>query len=213
MDERRAVQSAYDEMADAYAERAGGDSASDSAEGYSVPEPVERFRAELGPEDRLLDAGCGQGEGLVAVDASAVGLDFSREQLERARERTAGIANAELLQGDMTALPHRENAFDAVAAIYSLIHVPLEDHRTVIEEFARVLRPGGTLLVTEGSEEWVGSNPDWLDSGTEMRWSIAGEAATREELGAAGFEVRGVWDVPDPTTEDGSKPFFLADLA
>jgi hypothetical protein len=26
------------------------------------------------------------------------------------------------------------------------------------------------------------------------------------------FELRGVWDVPDPTTDDGTKPFFLADL-
>jgi hypothetical protein len=94
--------------------------------------------------------------------------------------------------------------------MYSLIHVPLADHRTVIEEFARVLRSGGSLLVTEGGVEWSGSNPDWLDSGTEMRWSMAGPEATREDLKVCGFELRGVWDVPDPTTEDGEKPFFLA---
>jgi len=59
--------------------------------------------------------------------------------------------------------------------------------------------------------EWTGSNPDWLDSGTEMHWSLAGPEATTEDLRACGFELRGVWDVPDPTTDDGKKPFFLAD--
>ncbi len=198
MDERRAVREAYDEMADIYGERETSE---------TRPEPLKRFLGDLDAGDRLLDAGCGQGETLAAADATGVGLDFSLEQLRRARKRT----DAALVQGDMTTLPFADDAFDAACALYSLIHVPLEEHRTVIDEFARVLRPGGTLLVTEGECEWVGSNPDWLDSGSEMRWEIAGEDATREDLRAAGFDVRGTWSVPDPTTEDGTKPFFLAE--
>lgn len=201
MDERRTVRAAYDEMADDYADRATLE---------SMPEPLERFFEDLDSDDDLLGAGCGGGDPtLAAAEETGVGLDFSREQLARARTNVT----AELVQGDMTALPFRADSFDAVAALYSLIHVPLEDHRTVIEEFARVLRPGGTLLVTEGGVEWSGSNPDWLDSGTEMRWSMAGPEATSEDLRACGFELRGVWDVPDPTTEDGEKPYFLADLS
>lgn len=200
MNERRTVQTAYDEMADDYADRATLD---------STPEPLERFDEELGSEADLLDAGCGGGDPvLAAAGENGVGLDFSREQLVRARANVP----SELVQGDMTALPFADDAFDAVAALYSLIHVPLDDHRTVLAEFARVLRSGGTLLVTEGGVEWSGSNPDWLDSGTEMRWSMAGPEATRKDLRACGFELRGVWDVRDPTTEDGEKPFFLADL-
>lgn len=200
MDRRRAVQTAYDDLGETYAERATAG---------TTPEPVERFREELGPRDWLLDAGCGPGgETLAAAGDRGVGLDFSREQLELAQTTVPG----ELVQGEMTALPFADDSFDAVSAMYSLIHVPLADHRTVLAEFSRVLRPGGTLLVTEGSQEWIGSNPDWLDSGTEMHWSIAGPDATREDLRACGFTVRGVWDVPDPTTEDGEKPFFLAEL-
>ena len=112
----------------------------------------------------------------------------------------------------MTALPFAARSFDAVAALYSLIHVPLADHRTVLSEFARVLRPGGTVLVSEGSTEWSGSNPDWLDSGTEMHWSMAGPERTRTRLQECGFEIIGQWDVPDPTTNDGEKPFFVATL-
>jgi ubiquinone/menaquinone biosynthesis C-methylase UbiE len=202
MEDRSAVQQAYDELGEQYTERCTGDEES--------PEPIERFCAELAADDRLLAAGCGPGDTpLVAADRTGVGLDFSREQLELAQDRVP----AALVQGDMTALPFAADSFDAVAALYSLIHVPLAEHRTVLAEFARVLCPGGSLLVTEGSTEWCGSNPDWLDSGTEMHWSIAGPETTREQLRDSGFEVRGVWDVHDPTTEDDEKPFFLANLS
>ena len=204
MGERHTVREAYNEMAETYVDEYADDVRDDP-----LPEPVERFCAGLADDDRLLAAGCGAGDApLVAAGRTGIGLDFSREQLELAQERVP----AALVQGDMTALPFAAGAFDAVAALYSLIHVPLAEHRTVLNEFARVLRPGGSLLVTEGSTEWCGSNPDWLDSGTEMHWSIAGTEATREQLRDCGFEARGVWAVPDPTTEDGEKPFFVADL-
>jgi ubiquinone/menaquinone biosynthesis C-methylase UbiE len=204
MDDRRAVRQAYDEMATEYV-TAYTDDVFDEA----PPEPVARFCSDLGANDRLLAAGCGPGDRpLAAAGTTGIGLDVSREQLRLARERVP----AALVQGDMTALPFAADAFDAVAALYSLIHVPLAEHRTVLAEFARVLRPGGTLLVSEGGAEWRGSNPDWLDSGTEMRWSMAGPEATREHLLDCGFKLRGVWEVYDPTTEDDEKPFFLADV-
>ena len=203
MDERRVVKEAYDEMAEEYTDRPGSESSS------GPPEPVFRFQEELGSGDERLDAGCGPGGSTRATSGeTVVGLDISREQLELGQRNVT----VELVQGDMTQLPFATNSFDAISAMYSLIHVPLDDHRTVLEEFARVLRSGGTLLVTEGGMEWTGSNPDWLDSGTEMHWSMAGPEATKEDLQACGFELRGVWDVPDPTTDDGEKPFFLADL-
>lgn len=204
MNDRRAVREAYDEMADDYFEQY-----TEAVREEALPEPVERFCEGLSGDERVLSAGCGAGDApLAAAGESGVGLDFSFEQLSLARTGVAGG----LVQGDMTALPFADDSFDALAALYSLIHVPLEEHRAVIEEFERVLRPGGELLVTEGGIEWSGSNPDWLDSGTEMRWSMAGTEATREDLQAFGFEVQGVWDVRDPTTEEGTKPFFLATL-
>lgn len=201
MNERQTVKKAYDEMAEDYTERADPESSAEP------PEPVRRFRDELNAEDELLDAGCGPGgTTLEMAGGTGVGLDISREQLSLAQRNVT----AELVQGDMTALPFATNSFDAISAMYSLIHIPLNQHRTVLAEFARVLRPSGVLLVTEGGMEWTGSNPNWLDSGTEMRWSMAGPEATKNDLHACGFEIRGVWDVPDPTTDNGVKPFFLA---
>lgn len=203
MDERRDVKEAYDEMAGDYTDVVTSESSSE------LPKPVKRFQNELGSEDELLDAGCGPGRSTLRMSGeNGVGLDISREQLSLAKERVT----ARLVQGDMTALPFASDSFDAVSAMYSLIHVPVDNHRTALAEFARVLQPGGTLLVTEGGVEWTGSNPDWLDSGTEMRWSMAGPEATRNDLQACGFEIREVWDVPDPTTDDGVKPFFLTTL-
>jgi ubiquinone/menaquinone biosynthesis C-methylase UbiE len=203
VDHRRTVRDAYDEMADDYADR---------PEATSTAEPVARFLDGLAPDDRLLSAGCGGGDApLAAAGTAGVGLDFSRAQLGHAAEN---VPDAALVQGDLTALPFADGAFDAVSALYSLIHVPVDDHETALGEFARVLRPGGTLLVTEGGVEWSGSNDDWLDSGTEMHWSMAGPEATGEHVAAAGFDVRGVWSVNDPTTDDDDdrKPFFIADL-
>jgi len=203
MDERRAVKEAYNEMAEDYTEYVTSGSASDR------PDPVKQFQNELTPEYDLLDAGCGPGRPTLRMSGkNGVGLDISREQLSLATERVT----ADLVQGDMTALPFTSDSFDAVIALYSLIHVPVDDHQTVLKEFARVLRPGGPLLVSEGGVEWTGSNPDWLDSGVEMRWSMAGPEATQNDLQACGFEIREVWNAPDPTTDDEVKPFFLATL-
>ena len=187
MVEKRAVRQAYDEMARAYDAARTRD-----GRGLSV---LEAF-LEFGPE-RVLDAGCGGGQPVLdRLDdaATAVGLDASGGPLRLGADRVPGAA---LAAGDMTRLPFADDTFDAVVAYWSLIHVPLAEHGTAIEAFARVLRPGGRVLVCEGREEWVGENPDWLDSGVGMAWEIAGLEATRAQLRAAGFTLAREWGVPD----------------
>jgi Methyltransferase domain. len=126
----------------------------------------------------------------------------------------------------MTRLPFVAERFDAVVAFWSLIHVPLADHRTTVEEFARVLEPGGRVLLCEGPEEWVGENPDWLDSGVGVAWEVAGVEQTREQSQAAGFRVTESWgaaerlagdtDVDasgDENADDPDRVFLAAELA
>ncbi|UPW01154.1 class I SAM-dependent methyltransferase [Halorussus gelatinilyticus] len=206
MSDRDAVRRAYDAMAETYADER-------SAEGRGT-EILTEFLDALPERPRVLDAGCGQGtpvlERLAAV-GDPVGLDFSRQQLRLARETVPG---APLVRGDMTALPFESDAFDAVTAFHSLIHVPSDDHETVLAEFARVLRPGGRVLLTEGCEEWSGENPDWLDSGVEMQWDIAGIETTKKQLERAGFAVEDEWLVVDKLADDEvQKPFLEARLA
>ncbi|UTF54105.1 class I SAM-dependent methyltransferase [Natronosalvus rutilus] len=194
MVERDAVRRSYDELAPVYAAKR-----SDDGPGTRV---LKRFLGSLEDPERVLDAGCGQGTPVLsrlAETTTAVGLDFSREQLGLA---TANAPEAGHVQGDMTALPFERSAFDAVVAYWSLIHVPLDEHRAVIDDFARVLRPGGRLLLCEGTNAWTGENPDWLESGVEMAWEIAGAEATRDQLQEAGFAVLEEWGVPEEFADD-----------
>lgn len=164
---------------------------------------------------RVLDAGCGPGRPVLArlqASGTPVGLDFSREQLTLA---TAHVPDAPLVQGDLTTLPFGDATFDAVIALWSLIHVPAAEHQRVIDEFARVLRPGGTVTLNEGVDAWTGTNADWLDSGVRMEWHLAGAAATRSQLERAGFDVQSEWRAGDSLEDDdGELPwaFFTAEL-
>ncbi len=195
MVDKNGVRRGYDDLASVYA--------ADRPADDPGTEMLAQVLDELPEGSRVLDAGCGQGTPVlsrVRESATAVGVDFSRGQLRLAAENVPGVS---LVQGDMAALPFADGAFDAVVAHWSLIHVPLADHQTVVDEFARVLRPGGRVLLSEGTSEWVGENPDWLGSGVAMEWNVAGPAATREQLRAAGFEVVETRDVPEPLDHDG----------
>lgn len=177
-DQKRTVREGYDRMAAFYDDERSLDGEDDAA--------LQALADDLPDGARVLDLGCGGGRGaLRAFDGfETVGLDFSRAQLSLARYRV----DADLVLGDMATLPFATDSFDAVTALYSVIHLPVEQHRTVYDEVARVLRPGGRFLLTIG-DDWAGSNDDWLDSGTRMEWSFPPLEETAAALTAAGLSV------------------------
>ena len=207
MVDRDVVRRGYDQLAATYA--------ADRVEDGRGRAVLDRFRESLPPDARVLDAGCGQGTPVLrdlSAAATAVGTDISRAQLGLAAE---SVPAAALAQGDLVSLPFRDDAFDAVTAYHSLIHVPEKSHQTVVDEFARVLNDGGRLLCSEGPEPWHGENPDWLDTGVEMQWHVAGAEATRRHLRNAGFVVERESTVDDSLAEgdDADWTFFSARLA
>ena len=202
-DQRDDVRRAYDELAETYA-------AERSTDGSEI-ELLDELLARLDRGARVLDAGCGQGDPIakrLAGTVGVVGLDFSRSQLALA---SAAVPAADFVRGDMTDLAFEDDSFDAVCALYSIIHVPTEEHPETIAEFARVLRPGGHLLLSTGGDAWEGRNPDWLDSGVEMRWSYPDHGETVEQLRGAGFAVLAERLVDDEL--GGAFPVVLARLA
>ena len=92
----------------------------------------------------VLDAGCGTGLNLRALSrfGAAVGIDLAPEAIAFCRERGARAARASLL-----ALPFPEKTFDAVTSFDVVYHAWVTDDRAAVAEMARVLKPGGLLLV------------------------------------------------------------------
>lgn len=108
--------------------------------------------AELCPPDggRALDLACGGGRHLGPLRSAGwrpVGLDLSRTLLGRARGRAGGGPG--LVRGDMRSLPFAAGAFSAVAQFFTSFgyFATREEDAAVLEEVARVLRPGGCALL------------------------------------------------------------------
>ncbi len=92
----------------------------------------------------VLDLGCGTGAGLAETPAgqSATGLDPEPRALDYCRRR--GLSR--LVLGDGARLPFRDRSFDAAVALDVYEHI--EDDAAALRETARVLRPGGTLVLS-----------------------------------------------------------------
>lgn len=105
------------------------------------------------PGERIVDVGCGPG--LLAEDlAAAVGaagdvlaVDVSQSMVAMASRRCAALGQVRTAQAHANALPAPEGAFDAVVCTQVLEYVP--DAAGALREFARVLRPGGRLLLMD----------------------------------------------------------------
>lgn len=96
------------------------------------------------PGARLLDAGCGTGNNLahLAARGRPFGVDLSEEALRFCLTRRVTVARASVL-----ALPFRDGSFDLVTSFDVLYHRWVSDDRAAAAELARVLAPGGLLLV------------------------------------------------------------------
>lgn len=116
---------------------------------------VERVVLELLPKEDVrdfVDVGTGTGRILELVASRAeraVGIDLSREMLAvaRANIERAGLRNVTVRHGDMYQLPWPASSFDA-ATIHQVLHFAA-DPPAAISEVARVLRPGGVLVIVD----------------------------------------------------------------
>jgi len=99
----------------------------------------------------VLDAACGTGRyALLLAEAGArvCGLDSSEEMLAHARRKAVGRGLAlDLQAGDLHALPFEDASFDLVLSALALCHVP--DLKPAMAEFARVLRSGGRVVISD----------------------------------------------------------------
>lgn len=135
------TRTAYDRVAVDYAE---------ILRDHLATEPIDRAVLDLFAETvtgDVADVGCGPGRITVYLDGLGVkvfGIDLSPGMVEVARETYPGLR---FEVGTMAALPLDDGALGGLVAWYSIIHTPPERHPEIFAEFARVVAPGGLLLV------------------------------------------------------------------
>lgn len=121
---------------------------------------IDPDRLGLSPQARVLDVGCGTGRHLLELSryqGRFVGLDMSHEDLRKfnyllhlTSEERPIVAKISAVEGDGERLPFADGLFDCVICTETLEHVP--DDRAFVRELMRVLRRGGTLVISVPDE-------------------------------------------------------------
>ena len=154
---------------------------------FSREPNLNELSKHLGSGAEILDVGCGSGvpvdKFLLEQGHQVTGIDISAEQIKLAK---ANLPKGTFFKMDMTKLNFPLASFDAVVSFYAIFHIPREEHLALVRKFARMLKPGGYLLVTMGAEDWEGT-ADF--HGVEMFWSHYGRESNLGIIREAGFQV------------------------
>ena len=203
-DHKRTVASSYDRIAGEMLRLAASEPPGRKI-GY-----LERATEGLSPDARVLDLGCGPGlqSAWLAERFRTMGADISRGQLALARERAP---EASFLLTDMSSLAFAPQSLAAIVALYSIIHVPREEHAALFASMHRWLKPGGRLLVVIGANDWEGGESNWLDMGADMWWSHFDAQTGLDMLRAAGFAIVESKIEPDSLIGEGAHLFAICE--
>ncbi|XVV16820.1 methyltransferase domain-containing protein [Actinoplanes sp. CA-131856] len=120
---------------------------------FAIEEPIVHEMLGSVPPGVALDAACGTGRYtafLAERGHRVIGVDSSPDMLARAGKR---VPEADLRQGDLHELPLPDDHVDIVVCALALTHLP--GLAPPIAEFARVLHPGGHLVITDVHHELV----------------------------------------------------------
>lgn len=200
MDHKETVKAGYNAIADRYlAERTR-----DSEDVRLLDELIRRLSAGA----KILDAGCGAGipiSQMLSEKFEVTGVDFSEAQIKLAKKN---VPDAAFICQDMTKLDFPDNTFDGICSYYAIIHIPREEHQSLLANFHRMLKPGGLALLCLGAENLVDDiDEDFL--GTRMYWSHYDSETYQKMLTECGFII--IWSkyVADGTCEGAGHLFTL----
>jgi SAM-dependent methyltransferase len=142
---------------------------------------------------RWLESACGTGlvsRALAGKVGSVMGVDLTPAMLEQAKRGAAdeGIENASFSVGDATALEFADGSFEGGVTRLSLHHIPVPGRAIV--ELARVVRPGGSVIVADlVADEADGDGAAWREEIERLRDPSHWACRTPEQLRRMGAEA------------------------
>ncbi len=144
------------------------------------------------PHAKVLDAGCAFGRDVRLLHGrgfSVVGVDLAEKMIEEAKKRVPG---AEFFVADVRDLPFEADTFDVILCNAVIMHVEKKSAGKALQEFHRVLKPGGTLLLCNKKGTGEGLTPD-PELKVERYTSFFTLPEMSSLLKASGFAVRVAW--------------------
>ncbi len=193
-----ALATTYDDLAATYAE---------GRHLFDTSPMLRGLAARLPGEGAILDAGCGAGEPVsrffVDRGYAVTGVDISQRMLALARAR---IPEARFLLGDMTRLDLADAGYAGIAAVYSVFHVDRRLHAGLFRDFARLLAPGGALLMTLAARAYTGQ--DEFDGEIEFLGHRLPYSHDRPELALAKLEQAGLRVLSAEDVSTGGETFL-----
>jgi ubiquinone/menaquinone biosynthesis C-methylase UbiE len=207
MNQKRLVATSYDRIGEGLLRKQHQTPPSRPKRAY-----LERLTEGLPRGAWVLDLGCGPGmhSAWLSERFRVIGVDISRGQLALAKERAPRAA---FLLADMCSLQFKPGSFDAIAAMYSIIHVPREEHERMLKNIYAFLKPGGRFFAVLGANEWEGTEANWLDLGADMWWSHFDADTGLALLRSVGFSIAQSSIEPDTGIGTGAHLFALAEKA
>jgi ubiquinone/menaquinone biosynthesis C-methylase UbiE len=179
------VAAGYDLVADEYARRI-------SEELQHKPldrRLLDRFAESVRSTGVACDLGCGPGHiarYLRQCGIPVCGMDLSLGMVERARQLNPDIA---FNQGDMRALPVHDNTWAGIAAFYAIVNLSPRHVVQALREMARVLLPGGRLLLSFHIGEDNSQVEDLWNSGAALEFHFYRVGTIAGYIRSAGFEI------------------------
>ena len=182
----RSIRESYDRIADEYALRIFNELQHKPLD----RDLLNRFAAEMAGRGKVSDIGCGPGHVaryLHDAGTNVFGLDLSTKMLEQARRLNPDISFRE---GNMTALDLEDETLAGIVSFYAIVNIPKESLPLVFREMARVLCPGGMLLLAFHMGDEVLQEKELWGRPISMDFFLFQPSTIREYIELAGLYIQ-----------------------
>ncbi|MFL5236111.1 MAG: class I SAM-dependent methyltransferase [Rhizomicrobium sp.] len=188
MDEQalHTIRQSYDRVADEYARRMFSELDNKPLD----RELLNRLVVAVNGKGEICDIGCGPGHVaryLRDHGADVFGLDLSPGMLDEARRLSPEIP---FRQGNMLALDLPDASLAGISAFYAIVHLPPGAVPQAFREMARVLKPGGLLLLSFHIGEETVHRDEWLDRPVTLDFRFFSPHAIQSDLEVAGLVIQ-----------------------